>query len=271
MEISQNKVVLITGASSGIGKACAIHLAQHNYIVFGTSRKINTLTLTDQGFYLLPMDVTDNTSIQEGISFIIKDKGRIDILINNAGMGIAGPIEETGDDEALMQLNVNLIGQFRVTKAVLPYMRKQNAGLIIFISSLAAEIGLPYQAFYSASKSALNNFAEALQMECPFITVVVVEPGDYKTAFTDNRILAKGYNPKTSYYEKCQIVIEKQNEFERKGGDPKEIAELILKIIQRKRKKFYYGIGRDAKSLLILGKILPRRFLLKEVAKHYGL
>ncbi|MCX8014655.1 MAG: SDR family NAD(P)-dependent oxidoreductase, partial [candidate division WOR-3 bacterium] len=154
MEMPNDKVVLITGASSGIGKACAIHLAQHNYIVFGTSRKINTPTLTDQSFYLLPMDVTDNSSIQEGVSLIINEKGRIDVLINNAGIGIAGPIEETSDDEVLMQLNVNLIGQFRVTKAVLPYLRKQNSGLIIFVSSLAAEIGLPFQAFYSASKAA---------------------------------------------------------------------------------------------------------------------
>ncbi|MEO0091975.1 MAG: SDR family oxidoreductase [candidate division WOR-3 bacterium] len=271
METAKDKVILITGASSGIGKACAIHLAQNNYIVFGTSRKINKLTLTEQGFYLLPMNVTDTNSIQETVLQIIKDKGRIDVLINNAGFGIAGPIVETSDEEALMQFDVNFFGQFRVTKTVLPHMREQKAGLIVFISSLAAEIGLPYQAFYSASKAALNNFAEALQMECPFISVVVVEPSDYKTAFNDNRILIKAYGPKSLYYENCQRVIKKQIEFESKGSEPKEIAELILKIIRRKRKKFYYGIGRDAKLLLTLSKVLPRRFLLKEVAKHYGL
>jgi len=216
------------------------------------------------------MDVTDSQSVQQGISRIIAQKGKIDILIHNAGVGLAGPIEQTDEKEAIWQFDVNFFGAFRVTKTVLPFMRERKEGLIIFISSLAAEFGLPFQSFYSASKAALNNFAEALQMECPFLKVVIVEPGDYRTSFPDNRVIVKEYSPATSSYKNCQVVIQKQEKAERQGANPDEIAQLISKIIKRPS-GFYYWIGKNAKLIGVLGKLLPRKLVITAVAKYYGL
>jgi NAD(P)-dependent dehydrogenase (short-subunit alcohol dehydrogenase family) len=267
------KVILIIGASSGIGKACALHLSKLGHTVFGTSRKvkeIEEIPIDGEKIMFLQMDVTDPKSIHQGIAKVLDIKGKIDVLIHNAGIGIAGPIEQTSEEEAKWQFDVNFFGAFRVTKAILPYMREWKDGLIIFISSLAGEFGLPYQAFYSASKSALNNFAEALQMECPFIKVVVIEPGDYNTSFTDNRVIVKGFNPDIPPYENFKIVIKIQEELERQGGDPMEIAKLVSKIVQNPS-YFYYRIGKNANLISILGKLMPRRFVIREVARHYGL
>jgi short-subunit dehydrogenase len=269
----KEKVILIVGASSGIGKACAFELSKEGHIVFGTSRKVKNweeIPVGEKKFYLLPMDVTDDQSIFQGVSKIVEKEGKIDVLIQNAGVGLAGPIEETQEKEAIWQFEVNFFGAFRVVKNILPIMRKRKNGLIVFISSLAGEFGLPFQSFYSASKAALNNFAEALQMECSFLKVAVVEPGDYRTSFPDNRVMVKGYNPEISFYKNCQIAIQKQEKAERQSGNPEEVAKLISKIIKNPS-RFYYRVGKNAKIIGILGKILPRRLVIEAVAKHYGL
>jgi len=216
------------------------------------------------------MDVTDDESVRKGVAAVLKCTGRIDVVINNAGMGVAGPVEETSDNEAWLQMNTNFMGPFRVCRAVLPCMRQKGKGLIIFVSSLAAEVGLPFQALYSASKAALNNFAAGLQIECLPIKVVVVEPGDIHTPFTEHRIMAIGHSSASSYKERCRTAIRSQEEAERKGGDPKKIASLMWRIIQSPSPRFCYRIGPDA-ALVGLGRLLPPRLVQKLVASNYGL
>jgi len=168
------KNVLITGTTSGFGKATANHLSNLGYNVAGTSR--NPLN-TDQNYKVFKLDVRDDQSVQIAVNDAIKTMGSIDILINNAGYGLSGPIEETSIEEAKEQLEVNFWGTFRMTKAVLPSMRKQQKGLIINISSLAGLIGLPFQGFYSVRVEVK-----------PFgIHVVNINPGDYHTSATQNR------------------------------------------------------------------------------------
>lgn len=179
------KNVLITGTSSGFGKATANHLSNIGYNVVGTSR--NPLK-TENNYKIVMLDLRDDESVQTAISEATQIMGSIDILINNAGYGLSGPIEETSIDEAKEQLEVNFWGMFRMTKAVLPDMRKQQKGLIINISSLAGLIGLPFQGFYSASKFAMEGFTEALRVEVKQfgIHVVNINPGDYHTSASQN-------------------------------------------------------------------------------------
>lgn len=160
------KVVLVTGASSGIGRSCAKYLSKRGYTVFGTSRHFPPANLleTNGEFYTLRMDVTSEESVNEAVQAILS-RTEIDVLINNAGCALAGAIEDTSSEEALKELNTNFLGAHRVTRAVLPSMRKRNSGYIVNISSLAGSIPLPFQAFYSVSKFALEALTEALRME----------------------------------------------------------------------------------------------------------
>jgi short-subunit dehydrogenase len=169
-----SKVILITGSSSGIGKASAEYLAQQGHIVFGTSRY--------PGSYPKPDSYTVD-SIQTAVDQIVEDKGRIDVLINNAGFGIAGAMENTSIGKAKEQFETNFFGTVRLIKSVLPIMRKQDSGLIINISSIGGLIGLPYQSMYSASKFAIEGLTESLykELRSSNIKIVLVEPGDFKT------------------------------------------------------------------------------------------
>ncbi len=272
--MDQQKVVLITGASSGIGKACAEHLAEKGCLVLGTSRKGDSLRrLWGDGkgeLYRLPMDVTDTESVIKGVSMVLAHTGRIDVVINNAGMGIFGPVEETDDAEAWHQIDTNLMGPFRVCRAVLSMMR-QSGGLIVFISSLAAEVGLPFQGLYSASKAGLNAFAEALQIEAgPLVHMVVVEPGDCKTSFTERRKIVEGHNDTSPHNTRCRTVLQSQEKAEREGCDPSLVASLVWRIIQNPRPRFCYRVGPDALTVS-LSRFVPRRLVQKVVASDYGL
>jgi NAD(P)-dependent dehydrogenase (short-subunit alcohol dehydrogenase family) len=158
-----NKVVLITGGSSGIGKSIGEFLHQKGFIVYGTSR--NPEKIINSIFPLLTLDVRNNESIQFAIAKVIATSGRLDILINNAGVGITGPLEEIPTQEIKNNFETNFFGPIEVMKSVLPQMRSQNSGLIINITSIAGYMGLPYRSVYSASKGALELITEALRME----------------------------------------------------------------------------------------------------------
>ena len=159
-----SKVILITGGSSGIGKAIATYLSKNNsYIVYGSSRDLKKLE--NVSFLPIKLDVTSEESISECVQKIIKDQGRIDVLINNAGVGITGPLEETPNAEIEKHFKTNLYGPINLIKTVLPYMRKNNSGLIINITSIAGYLGLPYWGTYCASKSSFNIIAESLNIE----------------------------------------------------------------------------------------------------------
>ena len=182
-----SKVVLITGASSGIGKAIATFLSAKGYIVYGTSR--NPKNEKEFSFKLIALDVLKLDTINTAVNYIFEKEGRLDVLVNNAGMGITGPVEETPTDEMRAVFNTNLFGAIDVMKAVLPQMRKQNAGTIINVTSIAGYMGLPFRGLYSATKGALEIVTEAVRMEVKNfgIDIVNVAPGDFATNIAAGR------------------------------------------------------------------------------------
>ena len=175
------KVILITGISSGFGREMAKLLAEEGHSVYGTVRNEGK---TNDGVNILKMDLTDNESINKVVKTIVEKEGRLDVLINNAGMHTGGPIETTPAENIRLQMDTNFIGMVHLTNSILPVMRKQGGGMIINISSIGGLMGLPFQAFYSASKFAIEGFSEALRMEVRKfnIKVVVINPGDFHTS-----------------------------------------------------------------------------------------
>ena len=238
----QPQVILITGASSGFGKITAQMLSEQGHIVYGTSRKPSG---NMNNVKMLVADVTNILSIHEAVGQIISEQGRIDVLINNAGMGIGGALELATEDEISGQMNTNFFGVVNMCKVVLPYMRKARRGKIINISSIGGVMGIPYQGFYSASKFAVEGYSEALALEVhPFhIKVCIVEPGDFNTGFTDNRNISEATRVNTDYKEsflKSLEIIEKE---ERNGCHPKKLGHAICKIVARKNPPFRTKVG----------------------------
>src|SRR5690606_7539970 len=184
------KIVLITGGSSGIGKSVGEFLIEKGFIVYGTSRTPEKYPKSK--INLLKLDVADVDSITEAVSKIISANKTLDILINNAGAGITGPIEEIPDEEIKRNFETNFFGPIRVIKAVLPFMRAQKSGLIINVTSIAGYMGLPYRGIYSASKGALELVTESIRMEVkPFnIKITNVAPGDFATDIASRRFHA---------------------------------------------------------------------------------
>jgi NAD(P)-dependent dehydrogenase (short-subunit alcohol dehydrogenase family) len=182
-----SKVILITGGSSGIGKSIGTFLHQKGYVVYGTSRNPNRVK--DSVFPLLQLDVRDVNSITNAVSELIQKEGKLDVVINNAGVGITGPLEEIPTQEIKNNFETNFFGPIEVIKAVLPQMRSQQSGLIINITSIAGYMGLPYRSVYSSSKGALEIITEAIRMEVkPFgIQLTNVAPGDFATNIASSR------------------------------------------------------------------------------------
>ena len=182
-----SKVILITGASSGIGKSIASFLSDKGCKVFGTSR--NPKNVVSDNFELIELDVLKVNTIKSAVNYIVKKEGRLDVLINNAGMGITGPIEDTPTEEMKKVFDTNFFGPLEVMKAVLPVMRKQNSGLIINVTSIAGYMGLPFRGIYSSTKGALEIVTEAASMEVKEfnINVVNIAPGDFATNIASGR------------------------------------------------------------------------------------
>jgi NAD(P)-dependent dehydrogenase (short-subunit alcohol dehydrogenase family) len=237
-----NTVVLITGASSGIGKACAGYLAAKGFTVYGTSRKE---TAQPANIRMLKMDVTDASSVKRAIDLLVAEQGRLDVVVNNAGMGIGGALELATPEEIKLQMDTNFLGMANVCSAALPHLRQAGGGKIINLSSLGGVMGIPFQGFYSASKFAIEGYSEALSLEVhPFRTkVVLVEPGDFNTGFTSSRVISEKTQRSEVYgaqFSKTMAVIEKE---ETGGGNPLKIAKLIHRIIRSKHPKFRYKTG----------------------------
>lgn len=275
-----SRVVLITGASSGFGRACAVHLGRAGYRVYGTSRLAKfdpalEASGSDESFFkMIPMDVRDDASVANGVSHILKNTGRIDTVVNNAGFSISGPVEEVSIDEFKNQFETNLFGVVRVCQAVLPGMRRQKAGTIINISSIGGVMGLPFQGAYSASKFAVEGMSESLRIELkPFgIHVVLIEPGDFKTDFTKNRIMAKGVSLDSVYADRLQSTLTLMENEERKGLDPHLLALLVEKIINHPKPKVRYTIGKLEQRLSTLYKRwAPSLMFERSFMKYYKL
>ena len=264
------KVVFITGVSSGFGKQTAKLLAKERHIVYGTVRKESG---SEDLVHLLKMDLTDNVSIKQAVKTVIQNEGRIDVLINNAGMHTGGPIETLPVEYFKLQMDTNFLGMVHLTREVLPVMRKQGAGTIINFSSIGGLMGLPFQAFYSASKFAIEGFSEALRMEVKQfnIKVVLINPGDFHTNNSANRrnFLSPTIinDPYHEQFEKTLAVIEKD---EVNGWEPVVLARKIVKIVECKNPRQRYIIASfEQKLAVVLKYILPGKLFRKILEKHY--
>ena len=266
-----SKVVLITGGSSGIGKSIGEYLHHKGFIVYGTSR--NPEKITNSIFPLLTLDVRNTESINEAIAKVITVSGRLDIVINNAGVGITGPLEEIPTEEIKNNFETNFFGPIEVMKAVLPQMRLQKSGLIINITSIAAYMGLPYRSVYSASKGALELITESLRMEVKSfgIQITNVAPGDFATNIASGRFhapLIKG----SAYEIPYRNTLKMMNEHVDSGSNPNQMAKAIYAIIQNPSPRIHYKVGLFMQKFsIVLKKILPDKVYEKMLMNHYKL
>jgi NAD(P)-dependent dehydrogenase (short-subunit alcohol dehydrogenase family) len=266
-----SKVVLITGGSSGIGKSIGEFLHHKGFVVYGTSR--NPERILNSIFPLLALDVRNTDTIHIAVAKIIAASGRLDIVINNAGVGITGPIEEIPTAEIKNNFETNLFGPIEVMKAVLPQMRAQKSGLIINITSIAAYMGLPYRGIYSASKGALELITEALRMEVKSfgIQITNVAPGDFVTNIASGRFHAPLI--KDSAYEiPYGNTLKMMDEHVDSGSNPDKMAEAVYKIIQNSNPKIHYKVGAFMQKFsIVLKRILPDKVYEKMLMNHYKL
>ena len=248
-------VMIITGGSSGIGKAAAALFSKNGYIVYELSRSGRS----DSGIRHIDCDVTDEQQVLSAVEVVQKEQGRIDLLVSNAGYGISGAVEFTPTNAAKRQFDVNFFGALNIVKAVLPVMRSQKSGMIIFTSSVAAVLSIPYQSFYSASKSAINALALALRNEVmPFgIKVSALMPGDVSTGFTAAR--AKD-SAGEEIYTRQHKAVEAMERDERGGMTSDYIARQLLRIARRRSPAPLYTAGVQYRLFVALEKLLPKRF-----------
>jgi short-subunit dehydrogenase len=269
-------VVLITGVSSGIGKSIAAELPKLGYRVYGTSRTvteaIRSNTSAAGGFLeTIAGDVRSDASVQQVVRHVLDKEGRIDILINNAGIGIAGSIEDTSVAEALQQFDTNFFGAMRMCHAVLPVMREQKKGLIIQIGSVAGIISIPFQSMYSASKFALEAMIEALRMETREfgIRAVLVEPGDTRTGFTANRVSTSASNRNPAYQQHFEKAVKRMANDEQHGPEPIVVTNVVLKMLRKKNPPVRCVVGFSYKLICFLKRILPSRLVGMIVGSMY--
>ena len=251
------KVIVVTGASSGIGYQMASFLGQKGHHVYGISRS----KLHDKHVKSIQADVTEYEQLKKAYQDIYDLEGKIDVIINNAGMGISGAIEDTTTEDANYLMNVNFMGVFHSTKAAIPFLRKSGGGKIINISSVAGRLAIPFQAFYSSSKAAINAFTEALDNEVSPLGIQVcsVMPGDIKTGFTKNR--KKNAYDSECYKNRIEKSVGVMEHDERNGMDPIVAAKVIDRLVSKKRVPLYKTIGFKYKIFLFFHRILPSKWM----------
>lgn len=261
------QVVLVTGGSSGLGQAMCSRLAAAGHTVIGTGRDPKE---QPHGYTLVAMDITDEASVGRAVQEVLARHGRIDVLINNAGLGIQGPAEDITPELGQRLFDANFFGLHRVCRAVLPGMRAQGKGLIINVSSIAANFGLPYRAFYSASKAAVDRYSEALSIELkPFgVKVVVVQPGEFNTRIATGRLRPEHISPAyTKGYDRAMEVLGGSLHYSR---DPDELAVVVARIINDPTPALTYRVAQGVQKLsVLLKKLLPGRRFERMVGKHY--
>ena len=260
------KVVLISGASSGIGKEIADLFLEQNCVVYGIGQR----ELKGAKFNYIQANICDFSLCEKLVKTVVEECGKIDVLINNAGIGISGPIENTNIDDAKKLFDVNFFGAVNLTKSVLPYMREQKGGKIINISSVASFVPIPFQVFYSASKSALDIFASGLRSEvkCFNIKVANIHPGDVRTEFTERRkkALLDENNP---YAKNCNNAVKNMEKDEINGMSPSKIAKVVFKVANKNNPKAFNVVGGKYKFLTFILKLFPCKTREALVRKFY--
>ena len=261
-----NKIVMITGGSSGIGLCTAAALRDRGCKVYELSRRDSEVT----GITHIKCDVTDEAQVAAAVGQVMAESGRIDILINNAGFGISGAVEFTDTAEAQRLFDVNFFGMVRMNHAVLPLMRQQGGGRIVNLSSVAAPVPIPFQTYYSAGKAAVNSYTMALSNEVkPFgITVCAVMPGDIKTGFTAAR--QKSIVGDDIYGGRITRSVAGMEKDEQTGMDPAEAGAFIASVALKNSRKPLYTIGIAYKGAVFLTKILPARWLNALIGQLYA-
>ncbi len=271
-----SKTALVTGASSGIGEETARTLHKLGYTVYAAARRTDRLKqLTNVGIHALTMDVTDDESMTSGIEKIIAETGRIDVLVNNAGYGSYGAIEDVTLDEARRQFEVNVFGLGRLTQLVLPHMRAQRSGTIINISSMGGRLTTPLGGWYHATKYAVEALSDALRMEtAPFdIDVVVIEPGGIRTEWSG---IAADHLEETAegsaYASQIKAVANsmRSESTNKRQSPPSVIADTVEKIVTARKPRTRYVVGFAAKPLVTLRRLLPDRAFDRVISAALG-
>ena len=256
----RSPVVLVTGVSSGIGRAVASAFAEKGFAVYGTSRSLQR-TQPIAGVQLVQLDVTDDASVTAAVSTVVQRAGHIDVLVNNAGAGVFGAAEETSIAQAQQLFDTNFFGVVRLTRAVLPYLRTQRSGRIINIGSVLGFLPSPYGSLYAASKHAVEGYSESLDHETREfgVRVSVVEPGYTNTSFETNATDAD--SPLDSYEIVREHVKKVIAEALRSGDDPAVVARVVLKAATSRTPKLRYPAGPLARRLAVLKKLAPAGLL----------
>jgi len=269
------KTVLVTGASSGIGRACAEHLAARGDRVFGAQRRVPPSGEGPAGVEMIAMDVDDDRSVEDGVHAVHARAGRIDAVVNNAGAAWMGSVEDTSIAEARAQLETNFFGALRVCRAVLPIMRAQRGGYIVNVSSLAGVLGLPFSGLYSASKFALEGMSESLRFEGrPFgIKVVLIEPGDFATGLPAARRATSGSGDTRSAYRDALARFKaQQDKDEAAAPTPEPVARLVARILETSSPRLRYSVGMLGQRIVVpLKRVLPQRLFERVLVLALGL
>lgn len=269
MNPSPHPVALVTGASSGIGLATAKALRQAGYWVFGTSRKVPSTGY--DGITMIACDVTDDASVSAAVASVIDQGGRIDLLVNNAGVGLLGAAEESSIAQSQALFNVNVFGVIRMTNAVLPIMRRQGKGRIINLSSILGLIPAPYSALYAASKHAIEGYSESLDHETRVfgVRVTLVEPGYTRTAFEQSTLAP---DQPIAVYGPVRDAMRSHAVKNNEAGDaPEAVAEVVLQAIASDNPKPRYTAGKLAGQTRMLRRFVPEAAFSKSLRKQNNL
>lgn len=258
-------VALVTGASSGIGEATARELKRRGFTVYGAARRVDRMEgLRAEGIRILSLDVTDDASVSAAVETIERESGRLDVLVNNAGYGSYGAVEEVSLDEGRRQFDVNVFGVMRLTQLVIPIMRKQKSGRIINVTSVGGKIYTPFGAWYHGTKHALEGMSDALRLELkPFgIDVIVIEPGAIKTEWgtiaADHLLATSGSGPYSAAVKRLSDTMLSGPMHER-AADPSVIGGAIATASTARRPKTRYSAGYLAKPVLLMRRLLSDR------------
>jgi NAD(P)-dependent dehydrogenase (short-subunit alcohol dehydrogenase family) len=266
------RVALVTGASSGLGKAVARDLLSHGYRVYGTSRQATEKSEPGGGPYLLAMDVDQDSSVQAAIDAVIRREGRLDVVISNAGFALAGALADTSSEEALAQFQTNFFGAHRVCRFSLPHLRARQRGHIVVIGSIAGLIGLPFQGMYCATKFALEGYCEALRMELrdTGIHVSIIEPGDFISGHTAARRKAEASGAASDYSARFKAALGVIERDEMGGADPRLISRQVRRVIETDRPALRHPTGAFLQIAVARAKrYLPPALFEAMIARHY--
>jgi NAD(P)-dependent dehydrogenase (short-subunit alcohol dehydrogenase family) len=265
---TDKRIAVVTGASSGFGKATASLLASGGFRVFGTSR--TPRANRDDGFEMLELDVGSDASVDRCLKAVRERAGAVEVLVNNAGQVFSGSIEETTTEEAKAHFDTNFFGAVRMTRTVLPAMRERRRGWIVNIGSLAGTFPVPFEGYYAAAKAALRAYTQALRLEVARFNIhaSIVEPGFFKTNIGNARKVAA--KPLDAYASERTRVDRRMEEHMEKGADPKQVAKTILGIVEDPKPRLRYPVGKERRYLL-LAKITPAAQFEAGMRRHWQL